>query len=295
MKKIVNKGSFALRLVTRLLIVACCLTVLFPLVWYLYTSVKDSGEYLKDYWSLPSHLVFKNWVDAWTNTEMYDYDGNVVTILTLFKNTLISTVLGVLFLLILTSTVSFILSKYSFTGKKFFKVFFFAAMVIPSILLIIPLYTQLTTISGWFTNNLFVLALIYAVQAMPVQVFLLTKFINNIDNGLLEAARIDGANEFHLFFKIILPCIKPMLFFIALTSFMAFWNEYTIALLFLDDPACFTLSIGLERMKLAAGTQSNYGTIFAGLLMATLPILILYGVFQKEILRGIDMSDGVKG
>lgn len=297
-QKKVNYGQLALRIVIRLLILLCIITVIYPIIWYLSTSLRSSSDFMNNPWGFVdfSHLRFENYIEALTKTEMVDRDGKTVTILNLLANTLFTSLLGSLLLVVLSSSMAFILCKYSFIGKGFLRVFFMMAMVIPSILMIVPLYTQLTSISPWFKNNLIVLGVIYAVQSLPVQVFLLTNFINKIDDGLLEAARLDGANEFKVFFRVIMPSIKPILFFIGLTSFMNNWNEYTVAKTFLtDDKGCYTLSIGLEDMKIGALTNNHYGTIFSGFFASTLVILVLYAIFQKQILKGVNMSDGVKG
>ena len=125
-------GSFFLKLVTRILIIACCIMVLYPLIWYLYSSVKSSNDFMKDAWSLPGSLHFENYKDAINNTQLFDYDGNQVSILKLLANTLFTSLLGTGLLVIMSSSIAFILCKYSFKGKKFFKAFFLMAMVIPS-------------------------------------------------------------------------------------------------------------------------------------------------------------------
>lgn len=289
-----HPGPFALRLVTRLLIIACLLTVLYPLIWYFYNSFKSSADYMRSRWDFPSVWHFENYRNAIQSSILKDWNGNDVGILKLLANTLFTSFLGSGLLVIMSAAVSFILSKYAFPGKNFFKAFFLMAMVIPSILLIVPLYTQLTSISPYFRNNLIVVAIIYANQSLPVQVFLLTRFINKIDDVLLEAARLDGANEYKIFFRIILPTIKPILTFIALTSFMGNFNEYTVALLFLQDPATYTLSIGLQQMQVQGATYGEYGTVFAGFFMTTILMVILYLVFQKQILQGANMDSAVK-
>ena len=273
-------GLVAIRIIIWLWI----LSVLFPLVWYLYTSVKDSFEFAKDYWSFPTYLRFLNYADAFSSKSfpVGEY----------FFNSLLVTVAGVALVEIMVSTTSYAMAKFPFKWLKVVEVFYFAAMMIPSILLIVPLYTQLKSLSSALINNLFVLAVIYAVQAIPLQIFLVGKFVRGIDNGLMEAARIDGANEFTVFFRVVMPCLKPILFFVGLSATMAFWNEYTIALLFLRKPN-FTLSIGLDNMKYEA--MGDYGMIFAGLTIAMLPVLVLYSVFQKFIQNGVDMTEGVKG
>lgn len=91
-----------------------------------------------------------------------------------------------------------------------------------------------------------------------------------------------------------MPTIKPILTFIALTSFMGNFNEYTVALLFLQDPATYTLSIGLQQMQVQGATYGEYGTVFAGFFMTTALMVILYLVFQKQILQGTSMDSAVK-
>ena len=270
--------------IVRVIIWLWVLSVLFPLVWYLYTSVKDSFEFAKDYWSFPTYLRFQNYVDAFSS-ESFPVGKYLF-------NSLFVTVIGVALVEIMVSTTAYATAKFPFKWLKIVDVFYFAAMMIPSILLIIPLHTQLKNLSSALINNLFVLAVIYAVQAIPLQIFLVSKFVRGIDKGLMEAARIDGANEFTVFFRVVMPCLKPILFFVGISATMAFWNEYTIALLFLRKPN-FTLSIGLENMKYEA--MGDYGMIFAGLTIAMLPVLVLYSIFQKFIQNGVDMSEGVKG
>ena len=288
-------GAFALTNTIRLLLILASLTVLFPLAWYFYNSFKSSADYMANRWAFPTLWHPENFLSAIQNTVLHDYEGNAVGIVKLLANTLFTSLLGSFLLVIFCSSTSFILCKYSFPGKGFFKAFFMMAMVSPSILLIVPLYTQLISISPWFSNNLIVVAVIYACQSMPVQVFLLTRFLNKIDDALLEAARLDGANEFTIYFRIILPTVKPILTFIALTSFMGNFNEYTVALLFLQDPATYTLSIGLQQMQIQGATYGEYGVVFAGFFMTTAIMVVLYAIFQKQILQGVNMGDAVKG
>lgn len=287
-------GPFLLRLFTRILVIACVLTVLFPLVWYFYNSFKSSGDYLKSRWAWPLIWHPENYKNAIESSVLRDWNGNEVGLMKLLANTLFTSILGSALLLLFSSSTAFILCKYRFPGRQFFKTFYLIAMVIPSILLIVPLYTQLNSISSWFKNNLIVVGVIYAIQSLPVNVFLLTRFVDPIDDALLEAARLDGANEFGIFFRVIVPTIKPMLIFIGLTSFMANFNEYTVALLFLQDPATYTLSLGLQQMQVQGATYGEYGMVFAGFTMTTSIMIILYLIFQKQILEGADMDSAVK-
>ena len=282
--------------VSRIILAACAVGVIFPLVWLLYTSLKDGQEFAVNLWSLPKKLKFENYKLAFEKVVLKDYvSGKEVSVFNMLLNTALVTVIGVLLVTFMAAVVSFILEKYKFRGIKFFKTFFFAAIMIPSILLVVPLYTQLREISrNLFINNRFMLALIYAVQALPMQIFLLSKFIRTIDNGLIEAARIDGANEFVVFFQIIIPCITPILAFVALVTGMAFWNEYTVAMIFIKDYTKMTISVGLTQLT-AAYERVDLAPIFSGYILALLPIFVLYAIFQKPIQNGMDMDSGIKG
>ena len=282
--------------VSRIILAACAVGVIFPLVWLLYTSLKDGQEFAVNLWSLPKKLKFENYKLAFEKVVLKDYvSGKEVSVFNMLLNTARVTVIGVLLVTFMAAVASFILEKYKFRGIKFFKTFFFAAIMIPSILLVVPLYTQLREISrDLFINNRFMLALIYAVQALPMQIFLLSKFIRTIDNGLIEAARIDGANEFVVFFQIIIPCITPILAFVALVTGMAFWNEYTVAMIFIKDYTKMTISVGLTQLT-AAYERVDLAPIFSGYILALLPIFVLYAIFQKPIQNGMDMDSGIKG
>ena len=145
------------------------------------------------------------------------------------------------------------------------------------------------------TDNLLTVCVVYAVQAMPVYIFLMVGFIRRIDNGFIEAAVIDGAGEFTIFTKVILPFVKPTLMFIALGSIMNVWNEYTLARTFLESEKHYTISVGIQSIQNAFTYSFDYGALFACLVLSMIPILILYILFQKQIQEGTDAGEGIKG
>lgn len=296
MKAIKRRSYNVAGWISRIILALCAIGVIFPLVWLLYTSVKDGQEFSVDLWAFPKRIKFENYKLAFEKVVLKDYvSGKEVSVFNMLLNTSLVTIVGVVLVTFMAAVASFILEKYKFRGIGFFRTFFFAAIMIPSILLVVPLYTQLREINkDLFINNRFILALIYAVQALPMQIFLLSKFIRTIDNGLIEAARIDGANEFVVFFKMIVPCITPILAFVALVTGMAFWNEYTVAMIFMKDYTKMTISVGLTQLT-AAYERVDLTPIFAGYILALLPIFVLYAIFQKPIQNGMDMDSGIKG
>lgn len=305
MKKNQLKGkvsSVALRWLLRIFLYGWCVTIIFPLFWMLATSFKSSKIFMQgDVWSWPEELYILNYVKAWSEANMGSY----------VVNTLFVTLLTVVLFVIMLTTTSYILAKFEFRFIKFFETYYFVAMMIPGMLLLVPLYFQLQSVGNWIasvvqvltnnpdftfniTDNLFVLALVYAVTALPTPIFLLTGFIRNVDKGFLEAARMDGAGELYIFTKIVIPFVKPIVLFQCLTQFMGTWNEYLTALTFLESSSNYTLSVGIQKLIAQFGYQSDYGAVFSGLVISLLPILILYILFQNTIQNGTDMSEGLK-
>lgn len=295
-------GSASLRWLLRIFLYGWAVTILFPLFWTLATSLKSSKDFmLGDVWSWPDPMYLTNFIKAWNEANMGAYTFN----------TLFVTVLTVVLFAIMLTTTAYILAKYNFKFIKFFEKYYFVSMMIPGMLLLVPLYFQLDNVGTWIrsvlrlitgdpdlvfsiTDNLVTLSVVYAVTALPTPIFLLTGFMRSIDKSFLEAARIDGASEMYVFTRIVLPFVKPIVLFQCLTQFMGTWNEYMTALTFLEDEKNYTLSVGIQKLISQFGYQSDYGAVFAGLIICLLPILLLYVLFQKTIQNGTDMSEGIK-
>ena len=301
-KKSVNneiKGSISSRVATwilRCFLLIWSFIIVFPLFWMIYTSVKQREEFIADRFALPKDIWLPNYQTAWTNSSADS------SLLHYFGNTFIIVLISTILLLIMVAGTSYVLAKYSFKGRKIFENFYFVAMMIPSVLVLVPLWFQLRNLGNTvlgsnsaISDNIFTVSIIYAVQSVPVYVFLLVGFIRKIDDGFLEAAVIDGAGEWTIFFKVIVPFIRPTLMFIALGNIMNVWNEYTLARTFLESEKNYTISVGIQSIQNAFTYSFNYGALFATLVLSMIPILILYIIFQKQIQSGTDMGEGIKG
>ena len=278
-----SASSFAVKFIIRVLLIFWALMIIFPVIWMFYTSMKTSGEFMTNQWALPSKIRFDNYVTAWKAAKFSTY----------FVNSLFIAIVATGLHLAFVSTTSYALVKYNFFGKKF-NSFYFAAIMIPAALTLIPLYMQVYSISAALPNNRLTLCVIYAAQAIPMNTFLLTKFVGGINNGILESAEIDGATEYQKFFYIVLPSIKTMLIFIMLTNAIGNFNEYTTALTFLKENK-YTIAVGISSIRTEAQISNEYGLVFASIVLLLLPVLTMYTVFQGAITKGIDMSEGVKG
>lgn len=291
-----SKSSVITTWILRLFLLVWAVVILFPLFWMLYTSVKERSEFIADRFALPENIWLINYQMAWMDSAAES------SLVRYFGNTLLIVVLTVTLVLLMVAGTSYVLAKYKFKGVKIFETFYFIAMMIPSVLVLIPLWFQLRQLgntvfgsSSAITDNVFTLSLVYAVQALPAYIFLVVGFIRKIDNGFIEAAVIDGAGEWTVFTKIIIPFIKPTLMFIALGNIMNVWNEYTQARTFLESESNYTISVGIQSIQNAFTYSFNYGALFACLVLSMIPIITLYIMFQKQIQSGTDAGEGIKG
>ena len=282
--------------ILRIFLYAWAGVVILPLFWMLYTSVKERGEFIADRFALPKDIWLANYQTAWMDSSAES------SLLRYFGNTLLIVILSTVILLLFVSATSYALAKYKFAGMKMFETFYFVAMLIPSVLVLIPLWFQLRSLgsslfgsNSAITDNIFTLSIVYAVQSMPVYIFLMVGFVRKIHDGFIEAAVMDGAGEWQIFQNVILPMVKPILLFIALGNIMNVWNEYTMARTFLESEKNYTISVGIQSIQNAFTYSFDYGALFACLVFSMIPIFILYLLFQKQIQNGTDAGEGIKG
>lgn len=278
--KNLHMGERTFKWIVRVFLLCCLLLVAFPVVWLVISSFKNQMEFMADPMAWPTVFRISNYAKAWKEMNLSAY---------LFNSLILVIGTAVLYFLML-STTAYVLAKYKFRLRGALEMAYFIAMMIPAVLQLTPMYYLFDSV-GW-TDNRAALILIYSVISIPAGIFLVMGFVKQINDAFLEAAVIDGANEFQIFGNVILPMIKPVLFFSVLGNIMGTWNEYTIALTFISSPAKYPVSIGLHFMENSAGDK---GIVFAGLVIALIPVLVLYGLFQKQIQEGVSADSGVKG
>ena len=275
-----SKGAKISRLLIRIILIVWGVLVVFPLVWMLISSLKNNMEFYVNQWGLPEVYRFSNYLIAWTKSNVSRY----------FLNSMIVVLGSVLLYGTMVSTNAYIFAKFRFRGKRILEALYFLGIMIPGVLKLTPLYFQLESVG--LTDNLVVLMFIHAINGLPSHLIMLITFFKGIDNAFIEAAVIDGASEWQVFKNIAIPLVKPILFFTCIGNIMGTWNDYTIPLVFISDPKKYTVAIGLHFLELS---ESDRGILFAGLIISMIPVLILYGLFQKQIQEGVSAGDGVKG
>ncbi|MBQ8914931.1 MAG: carbohydrate ABC transporter permease [Clostridia bacterium] len=268
---------------------ALALSVLFPVLWVLFASLKTPGEFYGHPFSLPTTFHFQNFTDAWERADMGAYFLNSVTV----------TALALLILLLVALPASYVLARFRFRFRTFFKTLFMAGLFINVSYLVVPIFLMLVDINSLIgspilLNNHAVLATVYAATALPFTVYLLSGFFADLPRELEEAAYVDGAGSFRTMVTIMTPLARPAVITVILFNFLAFWNEYIIAITLMTDDRAKTLPVGLFNLMKAQNAGAQYGQLYAGLVIVMLPTLILYILLQKKITEGLSLG-GVKG
>lgn len=276
------KGNFLTRAGIRLPLILWSVAVLYPIMWMILGSFKSNAEIYSNPWGLPETFNFQNFVDAWNN---YNIDLGVF-------NSLFVTVFGTLLTLILAVPTSYALERLKFKGNGLLFNLYISAMMIPMVLGWIPLFFLLMNIG--MLDNLVGLGIVYAVSQLPFSIFVLTTFMASIPKELEESAAIDGMSPYKILWKIITPLSMSGIITVTIMNAIQFWNEYFMALIFLQTRENYTLGLAIDFISREAEYTNAWGTLFASLTIAIIPIIILYAIFQRRISKG--MTEGaIKG
>lgn len=282
--RVEEKSLTITRNVVRIFLIIWSILIIFPILWAVLSSLKTNLEFGTNAWKLPEKLQWVNYKEAWEGANFSKY----------FLNSLILSVGTVALSILMTATSAYVVGKFVHPVVKSIEIFYSIFMMVPQMLLLIPLLQMCKKMNMTKSNVvLFTLMITNALQGVPFYVFLLTPFMRSINNSILEAAEIDGANQFQSFITLVLPMIVPAIFMVGLLSFVGIWNEYVMSITFIKDPTKYTLSAGINELMNDA--KAGQTLKFAALIIAMLPILIVYAIFQKPLQNGLSSSDGVKG
>lgn len=266
----------------RLLMVLASLVVVLPILWAIITSFKTNTEFLESPWTLPASLQWSNYVNAFSKANMGDY----------FINSIFVTVLSMAVLFVLVIPASYALSRYRFVGSKAINLGIMAGLFVSANYIVVPLFLLLKDLGG--LDSLIMLSIVYAATNLPFNIYLLSGFMKGIAPDYEDAARIDGCGYCATLFRIMVPMCKPGIVTIAMFGFMSFWNEYMLAMTLVSSPEKRTLSVGLQNLMQVQKYATDWGAMFAGLVIVMLPTMIFYVLVQKKLTAGISLG-GLKG
>lgn len=267
-----------LQTLARLPLVVWAVLVIYPIIWMFLGAFKDYGEIFRSPWALPESFDFGNFVQAW----------NEFGIGQSFFNSLLVTVLGCALCLLLSLPTAYAIERVRFKGSKVLFNVYLASMMIPMVLGWIPLFFLLLELQ--LLDNLFALSLIYAVTQVPFTVFILCSFLSGVPKDLEEAAAIDGMSQYGILFKIVAPLVTTGIITASIMNAVMYWNEYFMALIFLQTDEKNTLGVAMDLLADEAEYTNAWGALFAGLSIAIIPIMVIYAVFQRNITKG--MTEG---
>ncbi|MEV8045614.1 carbohydrate ABC transporter permease [Streptomyces griseoluteus] len=249
--------------------------VVLPLLWAVMTSFKDDSSIFGSPWALPDKLHFDNWSRAWSQAHMSDYFLNTVLVV---GGSLIGT-------LVLGSMAAYVLARFDFPGNRFIYYLFVGGMSFPIMLALVPLFYVVNNMG--MLNTIHGLILVYIAYSLPFTVFFLTAFFRTLPTSVAEAAFVDGASHSRTFFQIMLPMARPGLISVGIFNFLGQWNQYMLPTVLNTDPDKKVLTQGLVQLAVSQGYKGDWSGLFAGLVMAMLPVLAAYIVFQRQVVAGL--------
>jgi len=253
---------------------------LLPLLWVIYVSLKDDKTLFVSPWAMPEHLMFENYGFAWTAGRL-----GVATL-----NSAIVCGVTLLLCLLVGSMAAFAIGRLRWKFSGAMMTYFLTGMMIPVHCILIPVFTKFSRMH--LTNSLTGLILPYLTLSLPITIFIMTGFFQSLPGELFESACIDGCSIYRTFTHIALPLSRTGLFVTGLMTFVANWNELLLAMVFISDDSKKTLPVSLS--KFVGPYNTNYSQMFAAIVIAIIPTIIVYCMFSNQIVDGLT-AGAVKG
>ena len=275
MKKLLGKAPLAV-IVGLLLVV-----VIYPLVWLLQSSFKTTVEFAtQPTWALPKGFAWQNYVQAW-NSGMATY----------FLNSILAVFPSLLLILAISVSAAFALEVMTWRLRNPVLLLFLAGIMVPLQLVLLPLFTIYFQAS--LIDTRWALIITYTAFGLPLSVFLMAGFFKSVPREVMEAAVLDGASIYKVFYRVALPMVANGLVTIALVQFFFLWNDLLFSLTFINDDSLRTIQTGLLNFTGQYG-QVDWGPTFAAAVIAVLPTLAIYVILNQQVIKGMT-SGAVKG
>jgi len=249
------------------------LTILFPLYILLITPFKKTREIFANPYGLPQEFSFDALINLFTVANYGRY----------FKNSIIVAVVSIFFIVIISSLASYVLAKYKFIGNRFIYFYFIIGLVVPIRLGTIGILNTMVRLNLY--DNIASLIIIYTAMGIPFGIFILTDFIRLIPEEFSNAARIDGCSEPKIFFNVIIPLLRPAIATVAIINFIPIWNDFWFPLVLISSDRMKTIPLAVSL--LFGQYQTDYGFVFAVLSTASLPVVVFYLIFSRQLLKGL--------
>ena len=251
--------------------------------WVFFASLSTTPEIFSDHmFEFRSGFHFSNYVRAW----------NAQRVSVFFMNSLLYTVVSCTAIILIASPAAYVLSPYRFLGNTLIQNMFAAALGIPAIMIVMPLFGIATVFR--VTNNRWVLMFLYTAMYVPFAVFFLLAFFKNLSFTYEEAAAIDGCSPVKTFWKIIFPLAQPGLVILTVFNFITIWNEFFMSLIFANRPNVRPVAVGLFNLIQSMRYTGDWAGLFASVVIVFLPTFFLYLFLSDKIIKGVT-AGAIKG
>ena len=273
---------FARRLPARLLTLVLLVIVIYPLAWLFLGSLKSQYDYLNTpTYTLPAHWMWGNYRAAWVTGDLGLYIRNSVT--AVFPALTLVILLG--------SAAGFGLQVMKWRLSRPVTLLFLAGIMVPSQMILLPLFTIYFQVG--LTGSLWPLIITYTATGLPLTVFMMATYFRAVPREIIEAAAIDGAGVFRVFFSVALPMMRNAILTVALTQFFFMWNDLLVALTFTNSNNLRTVQVGLLNFTGQFGAI-QYGPLFAAICITVFGTLVLFVALNQQVMRGLT-GGAVKG
>ncbi|MFS8501011.1 MAG: carbohydrate ABC transporter permease [Caldicoprobacter sp.] len=258
--------------------------MLYPVLWMIFSSFKENERiFATAHILIPEKWIIENYIEGWKGFGGTSFD-------VFFKNSLFYSGVGTIGTVISSLMVAYGFSRVNFKGRNFWFACMMMTMMLPAQVVIIPQFIMFHKFN-WV--NSFKPLIVPTFTAGPFFVFLIMQFIRGIPSELDEAAKIDGCNKYEIFFRIIVPLVKPAIITTTIFSFYWKWDDFLGPLLYLNKPKLYTVSLALRAFN-DATTKTNWGGLLAMSTLSLVPVLIIFFAFQRYLVEGI-ATTGLKG
>ena len=261
-------------------VILICVISVGPFLWVLLSSFRGNADILSSAPIFSGQFSVKNYFTAF----------KLAPIAQFYKNSVIVTGMSTLICLAVMSMASYVIARFQFRGRKFLRLMFSMALLIPGSALLLPVYNTVKTIG--LLDTIPGLILVYSGFGLTTSLFILSSYFMTIPRELEESAYIDGAGFFRTFAAIIMPLVKPALATAGVLQFIEAWNEFQFALTLTTGNDSRTLPVALYYFKSAYAT--DYGAMFAATILIILPTIIIYFLMQEQVVSGMT-AGAVKG
>jgi raffinose/stachyose/melibiose transport system permease protein len=248
---------------------------LFPVVLTIFNSFKDKNAIFRTPLALPTTETF-SLIGYTTVLKQGDFIGY-------FQNSLIVTVVSIFFALLFGAMAAFALSEYRFRGNTLMGLYLAIGIMIPIRLGTVAILQGM--VAAGLVNTLTALILVYTAQGLPLAIFILSEFMRTVSDDLKNAGRIDGLSEYAIFFRLVLPLVRPAMATVAVFTMIPIWNDLWFPLILAPGEATKTVTLGSQVF--IGQFVTNWNAVLAALSLAILPVLVLYVIFSRQLIRGI--------